>query len=66
MPSLGGPAGSTDGYMSLTISMQHPFSRGSVHINSSDPLAAPVIDPRYLTYEFGKQLLFLDEIIGDS
>ena len=27
----------------------HPFSRGSVHINSTDPFVAPVIDPRFLT-----------------
>ena len=27
----------------------HPFSRGSVRINSTDPFAAPLIDPRFLT-----------------
>ncbi|KAI9844191.1 MAG: hypothetical protein M1838_002294 [Thelocarpon superellum] len=27
----------------------HPYSRGSIHINSSDPLSYPVIDPRYLS-----------------
>ncbi|KAI9753410.1 MAG: hypothetical protein M4579_005182 [Chaenotheca gracillima] len=27
----------------------HPYSRGSIHINSSDPAKYPVIDPRYLS-----------------
>ena len=27
----------------------HPFSRGSIHINSSNPFSYPVIDPRYLS-----------------
>ena len=29
-----------------------PFSRGHVHISSSDPYARPTIVPRYLTDEF--------------
>jgi hypothetical protein len=31
-------------HFSFTIIAPHPFSRGSVHIGSSDPLSAPVID----------------------
>lgn len=31
-------------YYSFFVGLMHPFSRGSVHIGSSDPLAAPVID----------------------
>jgi len=30
----------------------HPFTRGSVHINSSDPLTPPMIDPKYFGHEF--------------
>lgn len=33
--------------LSLLVCLEHPFSRGSVHITSSDPLAAPRIDPGY-------------------
>ncbi|KAH7337866.1 alcohol oxidase [Rhizoctonia solani] len=36
-------------YMSLLTAFQHPFSRGNVHLNSSDPLAAPQIDPKFLS-----------------
>ncbi|KAJ7154764.1 alcohol oxidase [Mycena filopes] len=39
-------------YIMLSTGLQHPFSRGSVHIQSSDPLQQPLIDPRYLTEEF--------------
>ncbi|KAI0316269.1 alcohol oxidase [Amylostereum chailletii] len=35
-------------YQMLAIIDLHPLSRGSVHICSSDPLAAPAIDPGYL------------------
>jgi len=30
----------------------HPFARGSVHINSADPLSPPVIDPKYFGSKF--------------
>lgn len=32
----------------LDISLQHPLSRGTVMISSSDPFQAPVVDPRWL------------------
>jgi choline dehydrogenase-like flavoprotein len=34
--------------VSLLVCLEHPLSRGSVHITSSDPLKAPRIDPGYL------------------
>lgn len=34
-------------YNSNFCILMHPLSRGSVHINSSDPLAPPAIDPNY-------------------
>lgn len=33
--------------MTLLVCLEHPLSRGSVHITSSDPTAAPRIDPGY-------------------
>jgi choline dehydrogenase-like flavoprotein len=33
--------------VSLLVCLEHPLSRGSVHIISSDPLKAPRIDPGY-------------------
>ena len=42
----------SDGKMRVTpvVAFQHPLSRGSVHVASSDPMAAPVIDPKYLSH----------------
>ncbi|KAI1391661.1 glucose-methanol-choline oxidoreductase-like protein [Hypoxylon trugodes] len=37
-------------FISLGISPLHPFSRGTSHISSSNPLAPPSIDPRYLSH----------------
>ncbi|KAI0780702.1 alcohol oxidase [Trametes elegans] len=36
-------------YVTLGAGIMHPFSRGTVHLNSTDPLAPPVIDPQYLS-----------------
>ncbi|BGP20431.1 hypothetical protein JCM10213_001561 [Rhodosporidiobolus nylandii] len=35
-------------YISLAGCLQHELSRGSIHVTSSDPLAAPAIDAGYL------------------
>ncbi|KAG8773987.1 hypothetical protein FRC15_001645, partial [Serendipita sp. 397] len=45
------PANETS-YITVAAVLQHPFSRGSVHINSSDPLVLPAVDPKYLTSPF--------------
>lgn len=37
-------------YFSVLAILEHPFSRGSVHITSSDPNAHPAIDPNYLAH----------------
>jgi choline dehydrogenase-like flavoprotein len=34
-----------------TAPPQTPFSRGRIHINTTDPLAYPVIDPQYLAID---------------
>ena len=46
----------------------HPFSRGSVHIQSTNPLLHPLIDPRYCSNPLDCQvlveaLLFNDRLI---
>ncbi|KAF7427852.1 hypothetical protein PC9H_007068 [Pleurotus ostreatus] len=35
-------------YISFILGLLHPFSRGHVHIRSSDPFDSPIIDPRFL------------------
>lgn len=42
--------------MTASICNLRPSSRGSVSVRSSDPLAAPRIDPRYLSTEQDRQL----------
>ncbi|KAF4588788.1 hypothetical protein EYR40_010343 [Pleurotus pulmonarius] len=34
-----------------------PFSRGSVHINTTAPTAPPIIDPNYFDFTFDQQLM---------
>ncbi|KAI0316367.1 GMC oxidoreductase-domain-containing protein, partial [Amylostereum chailletii] len=42
-PPVRGKSGAT------VVAIQlHPFGRGSVHINTTDPLASPLIDPNFL------------------
>jgi choline dehydrogenase-like flavoprotein len=38
-------------FFTLIAAIQHPFSRGSVHITSPDPSANPSLDPNYLSHE---------------
>ncbi|KAL0064771.1 hypothetical protein AAF712_008318 [Marasmius tenuissimus] len=52
---LGGEANKS--YISLIVAGMHHLSRGSVHVNSTDPLAHPVINPNLLNNEFDSQLL---------
>lgn len=37
-------------YSTIICLLTHPFSRGSVHAASGDPLAAPAIDPNYFAH----------------
>jgi len=46
-------------YNTIMVGNLQPLSRGSVHISSADPLAAPDIDPAYL-----KNPLDLDVLVG--
>ena len=36
--------------ISFAICMQYPVSRGTIHINSSDPTVHPTVDPNYLNH----------------
>jgi choline dehydrogenase len=50
----------TDGnYFSLLGVLEHPLSRGSVHIQSNDTSVYPVFDPNYLSNPLDLQLLSL-------
>ncbi|KAI5992186.1 alcohol oxidase [Pisolithus albus] len=44
-------------YMSLLSGAMHPVSRGSVHINTTNALASPVIVSNFLAADFDVQLL---------
>ncbi|THH14071.1 hypothetical protein EW146_g6219 [Bondarzewia mesenterica] len=39
-------------YITIACLINHPFSRGTVHVSSIDPLAHPVIDPRYFDEQY--------------
>ncbi|KAI0749620.1 alcohol oxidase [Daedaleopsis nitida] len=43
-------------YITLWTTLMHAFSRGTVHINSTDPLKAPIIDPGFLNNDVDTQL----------
>ncbi|CEH16428.1 Glucose dehydrogenase/choline dehydrogenase/mandelonitrile lyase (GMC oxidoreductase family) [Ceraceosorus bombacis] len=46
-----GKAPAPGAYFSVVTCPQRPLARGSVHINSTDALVKPVVDPRYLSHE---------------
>ncbi|TBU49098.1 alcohol oxidase [Dichomitus squalens] len=35
-------------YLTVYMGNMHPFSRGTVHLNSTNPLTPPAIDPKYV------------------
>ncbi|PVH89571.1 GMC oxidoreductase [Cadophora sp. DSE1049] len=51
------PSSNNEGGHTLVIGLMHPFSRGNIHIGSSDPLAAPLIDPKYFSSPIGREIL---------
>jgi len=55
----------------LAVAAMHSFSRGSVHINSTNPFLQPVIDPRYCSNPLDCQilveaLLFNNQLVNTS
>ena len=53
------PVTAPESYFTLFGILEHPFSRGSVHITSTDPTLLPAIDPNYLSHP-------LDLIVASS
>ncbi|KAL2062521.1 hypothetical protein VTL71DRAFT_6787 [Oculimacula yallundae] len=47
----------TGNFFSMLGVLEHPFSRGSVHIKSADPATYPDIDPKYLSHPFDLEVL---------
>ncbi|CAE7066885.1 unnamed protein product [Rhizoctonia solani] len=52
-----GPVKNNTSYISIIMCIQHPFSRGNIHLNSSNPLAPPAIDPNYLSKTIDQDIL---------
>ncbi|KAL8704848.1 MAG: hypothetical protein Q9201_002007 [Fulgogasparrea decipioides] len=55
-------------YMTLCAALNHPFSRGSVHIQSADPIEKPKIDPKYLSHPLDNEILarhvqYMEELV---
>ncbi|KAJ6626954.1 aryl-alcohol oxidase-like protein [Mycena sp. CBHHK59/15] len=50
--SPGGMQGAPGHFVTFTVAMVSPVSRGSVTLSSSDPFAPPLIDPGLLTSDF--------------
>ncbi|KAF6816880.1 Glucose oxidase 1 [Colletotrichum plurivorum] len=50
-------AGAAGNFLSILGVLEHPLSRGSVHIRSADPSVYPEIDPRYLSNPLDVELL---------
>ena len=49
--------GDVDGnYISFMAALNHPFSRGSIHIASASPKDDPLIDPKYLSHPMDIEL----------
>ncbi|OBZ73019.1 Glucose oxidase [Grifola frondosa] len=48
-------------FIALLPTLVHPWSRGTIHISSTDPKAIPIIDPRYFDVETDLEIL-LDDI----
>ncbi|KAK0520317.1 hypothetical protein OC842_007142 [Tilletia horrida] len=49
--STGAPAPGKN-YVTFLAAQQHLFARGNIHINTSSPLSAPVIVPRYFENDY--------------
>ncbi|KAJ4464642.1 alcohol oxidase [Lentinula edodes] len=54
---LGASSTDQENFVDMSNFASRPFSRGSVHINTTDPLAPPLIDTAYLQFSFDKEVL---------
>ncbi|KIJ27388.1 GMC oxidoreductase [Sphaerobolus stellatus SS14] len=57
MGGLFGDPPSDRNKITMLMVLLHPFSRGSVHISSPDPLSPPLIDYNFLDFDFDAKLL---------
>ncbi|KAJ3922505.1 hypothetical protein F5877DRAFT_75177 [Lentinula edodes] len=60
---LGASSTDQENFVDMSNFASRPFSRGSVHINTTDPLAPPLIDTAYLQFSFGKYNLLYKEVL---
>lgn len=44
-------------YMTVLVVLNHPFSRGTIHVGSADPTQQPLMDPHYFEDDFDMELL---------
>lgn len=44
-------------YLTILAGILHPVSKGSVHIATNDPLAAPSIDPKFMSSKYDSMVL---------
>ncbi|TVY68813.1 Dehydrogenase citC [Lachnellula suecica] len=54
--------GDAGGYAGIVAALTHAFSRGSIHIKSTDPEEHPAIDPRYMTHPLDVEI-FADSLV---
>lgn len=58
-------------YFSILTALQHPFSRGEIHITSKDPKGRPTIDPRYFSVKadlkvMSKAMKYCDKVVASE
>ena len=46
-----------ENYVAILVSLPHPFSAGTVHIDSTDPRHLPVVDPRFMSQPIDAEVL---------
>lgn len=51
------PPNELTNFVAISTSLSHPFSRGSVHITSSDTLSKPRLNPNYLSHPLDLEIL---------
>ncbi|KAE8155158.1 hypothetical protein BDV25DRAFT_169314 [Aspergillus avenaceus] len=58
-----------ENYIAIMVLHNHPFSRGSIHIRSTDPNEKPIYDPKFLSHPLDLEILarqsqYLDRIVA--
>lgn len=51
---------------SVIVASSHPFSKGSIHIHTKDPMTQPNIDPRYLQSRVDVEVLSVGLRVADE